>query len=45
MKRELGIGEDTLKYYEEGRRKMPFEIYYKLIQLFEFDIGIIKMKP
>ena len=45
MKRELGIGEDTLKCYEEGRRKMPFEIYYKLIQLFEFDIGIIKMKP
>ena len=41
----LGIGVDTLKCYEEGRRKLPFEIYYKLIQLFEFDIGIIKMKP
>jgi DNA-binding XRE family transcriptional regulator len=40
----LGIGADTLKSYEEGKRKLPFEIYYKLIQLFEFDIGIIKTK-
>lgn len=40
----LNIGVDTLKCYEEGRRKLPFKIYYKLIQLFEFDIGIIKMR-
>ena len=40
----LGIGQDTLKCYEEGSRTLPFPIYYKLIQLFEFDIGIIKMK-
>ena len=39
----LGIGVDTLKCYEEGRRKLPFEIYYKLIQLFELDIGILKI--
>ena len=39
----LGIGVDTLKCYEEGRRKLPFGIYYKLIQLFEFDIGILKI--
>lgn len=38
----LGIGVDTLKCYEEGRRKLPFEIYYKLIQIFKIDIGIIK---
>ena len=40
----LGIGVDTLKCYKEGRRKLPFEIYYKIIQLFEFDIGILKME-
>ena len=40
----LGIGQDTLKCYEEGRRTLPFDIYYKLIQIFEFDIGILKMK-
>ena len=40
----IGIGADTLKCYEEGRRTLPFNIYYKLIQLFEFDIGIMKIK-
>ena len=40
----IGIGVDTLKCYEEGRRTLPFDVYYKLVQLFEFDIGIIKMK-
>ena len=39
----LGIGVDTLKCYEEGRRKLPFEIYYKLVQILKLDIGIITM--
>lgn len=40
----IGIGQDTLKCYEEGRRTLPFDVYYKLIQIFEFDIGILRMK-
>ena len=40
----LGIGQDTLKCYEEGRRTLPFPIYYKLIQLFNIDISILKME-
>lgn len=40
----IGIGVDTLKCYEEGRRTLPFDVYYKLIQLFEFDIGILKIQ-
>ena len=40
----LGIGQDTLKCYEEGRRTLPFPIYYKLVQLFDINIGIIMMK-
>ena len=39
----LGIGVDTLKCYEEGRRKLPFEIYYKLVQILILDIGILSM--
>ena len=39
----LGIGVDTLKCYEEGRRKLPFEVYYKLVQILKLDIGIITM--
>ncbi len=34
----LGIGVDTLKCYEEGRRKLPFEIYYKLVQFLPLKI-------
>lgn len=39
----LGIGVDTLKCYEEGRRKLLFEVYYKLVQILKLDIGIITM--
>ena len=39
----LGIGVDTLKHYEEGRRNLPFEVYYKLVQILKLDIGIITM--
>ena len=34
----LGIGVDTLKCYEEGRRKLPFETYYKLVQFLPLKI-------
>lgn len=37
----LGIGQDTLKCYEEGRRTIPFDVYYKLMQIFDLDIGIL----
>lgn len=40
----LEIGVDTLKCYEEGRRTLPFPIYYKLAQLFEIKIGILDVK-
>lgn len=40
----IGIGQDTLKCYEEGRRTLPFDVYYKLIQIFDIDIGVFKMK-
>lgn len=39
----IGISQDTLKAYETGKRTLPFDVCYKLIQLYEFDIGIIKM--
>lgn len=34
----LGIGVDTLKCYEEGRRKLPFETYYRLVQFLPLKI-------
>lgn len=40
----LGISQDTLKFYEEGKRMIPFDVYYKLIQVFELDIGILQIK-
>lgn len=40
----IGIGVNTLKCYEEGRRTLPLDVYYKLIQLFEFDVGVIHIK-
>ena len=40
----IGINQDTLKVYENGERILPFDVYYKLIQLSEFNIGVLKMK-
>ena len=40
----IGIKANTLRFYEEGKRTLPFDVYYKLIQLFNFDIGIIQAK-
>ena len=37
-----GISADTLKAYENGKRTLPFDVFYKLIQIFTLDIGIIK---
>ena len=34
----IGIKADTLRFYEEGKRILPFDVYYKLIQLFDFCI-------
>lgn len=36
----LGISYNALRLYEEGKRTLPFTIYYKLIQLLNFDYGI-----
>ncbi len=39
----IGIGQDTLKAYETVKRTLPFDVYYKLIQLFDLNIGIMKV--
>ena len=35
----IGIQADTLRFYEEGKRTLPFDIFYKLSQIFELDMG------
>lgn len=40
----IGIKADTLRFYEEGKRTLPFNVYYKLIQVFNFSIGNMKIK-
>ena len=34
----IGIKADTLRFYEDGKRTLPFDVYYKLIQIFDLDI-------
>lgn len=36
-----GISTDTLKAYENGKRTLPFDVFYKLIQFLSFKIGIL----
>lgn len=36
----IGISYNTLKMYETGKRTLPFDIYYKLIQFLEINIKI-----
>ena len=40
----IGINQDTLKAYENGSRTLPFDVYYKLVQLFDLNVGVLKMK-
>lgn len=40
----VGIRPETLKAYENGKRTLSFDIYYKLIQVFDFSIDILKTK-
>lgn len=40
----IGIGQDTLKAYETGKRTLPFDVYYKLIRLFDLNIGIMNVE-
>ena len=40
----VGISPETLKAYENGTRTLPFNIYYKIIQIFELNIGILNHK-
>ena len=35
---------NTLKCYEKGRKKLPFEIYFMLVQILKLDISIVQMK-
>lgn len=34
----LGISYNTLKMYETGKRTLPFDVYYKLIQFLDIKI-------
>ena len=34
-----GIKTDTLRFYEDGKRTVPFDIFYKLSQIFNLDIS------
>ncbi|MDY5669102.1 MAG: helix-turn-helix transcriptional regulator [Bacilli bacterium] len=35
----IGIKADNLRFYEEGKRTLPFDIFYKLNQIFDLDIS------
>lgn len=39
----LGISYNTLKMYETGKRSLPFPTFYKLSQLLEIDVGMLKI--
>lgn len=39
----IGISADTLKAYENGKRTLPFDLFYKLIQFIYLNIGIIRV--
>lgn len=34
----IGISYNTLKMYETGKRTLPFDVYYKLIQFLDIEI-------
>ena len=37
----IGIGDETLKAYEDGKRTLPFNVFYKLIQFLSIKVGIL----
>ena len=39
----IGISSDTLKAYENGKRTLPFDMFYKLIQFLSLKVEIIKI--
>lgn len=39
----VGINAETLKAYENGKRTLPFDVFYKLVQFLYLNIGIINM--
>ena len=39
----VGISAETLKSYENGKRTLPFVVFYKLIQFLSFRIGILEI--
>ena len=39
----IGIGTETLKAYENGKRTLPFDVFYKLIQFLKLRIGILEV--
>lgn len=39
----VGISAETLKSYENGKRTLPFDVFYKLIQFLSFRIGILEI--
>ena len=35
----IGVGTETLKAYENGKRTLPFDVFYKLIQFLKLRIS------
>ena len=39
----VGINVETLKAYENGKRTLPFDVFYKLIQFMVLNVGVIRI--
>ena len=39
----IGVSAETFKAYENGKRTLPFDVFYKLIQFLSFRVGILEV--
>lgn len=41
--RVIGVSAETLKAYENGKRILPFDVFYKSIHFLSFRIGTLEI--